>query len=103
MKGSRSATLKAAIAQSPLVSSRVPHQDLALASLSNYRKVLLALLGHPNIASKATVIRTYDHEVQGGTVIKPLTGLLDDGPSDGCVFKAACYPRNQGGSAGEWN
>lgn len=48
---------------------------------------LLALLGHPNIASKEKVIRVYDHEVQGGTVVKPLTGLAYDGPSDGCVIK----------------
>ena len=49
--------------------------------------VLLQLLAHPNIASKAAVIRLYDHEVQGGTVVKPLTGANDDGPSDACVLK----------------
>ena len=48
---------------------------------------LLELLAHPNIASKAAVIRLYDHEVQGGTVVKPLTGAHDDGPSDACVLK----------------
>ncbi|MGE5609662.1 MAG: phosphoribosylformylglycinamidine synthase subunit PurS, partial [Bacillota bacterium] len=36
------------------------------------RDRLLALLAHPNIASKHWVIRQYDHEVQGGSVIKPL-------------------------------
>jgi len=49
--------------------------------------VLLKLLSHPNIASKAEVIRIYDHEVQGGTVVKPLTGAMNDGPSDACVIK----------------
>lgn len=49
--------------------------------------LLLQLLAHPNIASKADVIRIYDHEVQGGTVVKPLTGALNDGPSDACVIK----------------
>ena len=49
--------------------------------------MLLALLAHPNIASKAPVIRIYDHEVQGGTVVKPLTGAENDGPSDACVLK----------------
>lgn len=48
---------------------------------------LLALLSHPNIASKADVIRRYDHEVQGGTVVKPLTGLMNDAPSDAVVLK----------------
>ncbi len=49
--------------------------------------VLLKLLAHPNIASKADVIRIYDHEVQGGTAVKPLTGVQNDGPSDACVLK----------------
>jgi phosphoribosylformylglycinamidine (FGAM) synthase-like enzyme len=49
--------------------------------------MLLRLLAHPNIASKASVIRIYDHEVQGGTAVKPLTGVENDGPSDACVLK----------------
>jgi len=48
-------------------------------------KALVALLGHPNIASKHWIIRQYDHEVQGGTVIKPLVGVNGEGPSDGAV------------------
>ena len=52
----------------------------------DYHQVLLRLLGHPNIASKEKVIRVYDHEVQGATVIKPLTGVRCDGPSDACVL-----------------
>jgi phosphoribosylformylglycinamidine synthase len=49
--------------------------------------MLAALLSHPDIASKEWVIRQYDHEVQGGTVIKPLVGESNDGPSDACVVK----------------
>ncbi len=52
-------------------------------------QMLLNLLAHPNIASKAAVIRIYDHEVQGGTVVKPLTGVQNDGPSDAAVIKPA--------------
>jgi phosphoribosylformylglycinamidine synthase len=48
---------------------------------------LLSLLSSPNIASKAPVIRIYDHEVQGGTVVKPLTGVEADAPSDAAVIK----------------
>ncbi len=48
---------------------------------------LLALLAHPNIASKEDVIRRYDHEVGAGTVVKPLTGVRHDGPSDAAVLK----------------
>jgi phosphoribosylformylglycinamidine synthase len=67
--------------------------DLSSIDLS---KILLKLLAHPNIASKASVIRIYDHEVQGGTVVKPLTGAQNDGPSDACVLK----PLGAKGTAG---
>jgi len=48
---------------------------------------LLSLLSAPNTASKASVIRIYDHEVQGGTVVKPLIGIQADAPSDAAVLK----------------
>ncbi|MEM1356245.1 MAG: AIR synthase-related protein [Planctomycetota bacterium] len=48
---------------------------------------LLALLSHPNIASKHWVVRQYDHEVQGSSVIKPLIGPGQDGPSDASVIR----------------
>jgi phosphoribosylformylglycinamidine synthase len=47
---------------------------------------LLALLSHPNIASKRWIIRQYDHEVQGGSVLKPLVGASAEGPSDAAVI-----------------
>lgn len=50
------------------------------------RDALLQLLAHPNIASKHWIIRQYDHEVQGGSVIKPLVGPRSDGPSDASVI-----------------
>jgi len=48
---------------------------------------LLKLLAHPNIASKHWIIRQYDHEVQGNTVIKPLVGPRGIGPSDAAVIE----------------
>jgi len=48
--------------------------------------VLLEVLASPNVASKESVIRTYDHEVKGNTVLKPLCGKYD-GPSDAAVIK----------------
>ncbi len=36
---------------------------------------LLGILGSLNVASKEWVIRQYDHEVQGGSVVKPLVGV----------------------------
>jgi len=49
-------------------------------------ETLRQLLATPNIASKEKVVRRYDHEVKGGTVIKPLQGW-NAGPSDGAVLK----------------
>ncbi len=47
--------------------------------------VLMDLLAHPNIAAKASTIHRYDYEVLGSTVVRPLTGAYNDGPSDGTV------------------
>jgi phosphoribosylformylglycinamidine synthase II len=48
---------------------------------------LLSLLSHPNIASKHWIIRQYDHEVQGNTLVKPLVGPAGRGPSDAAVIE----------------
>ncbi|MDP2652516.1 MAG: phosphoribosylformylglycinamidine synthase subunit PurL [Candidatus Omnitrophota bacterium] len=47
---------------------------------------LLDSLSHYNVCSKEWVIRQYDHEVQGGSVVKPLCGAACDGPSDASVI-----------------
>jgi phosphoribosylformylglycinamidine synthase II len=44
--------------------------------LPDLNTVLQKVLSSPNIASKEWVIRQYDHEVRGNTVIKPLQGKL---------------------------
>lgn len=72
-------------AQLPVVNT-VIEQKINTVS-KDYAALLLKLLAHPNIASKEAVIRRYDHEVQGATVIKPLVGIQNDGPSDACVLK----------------
>jgi phosphoribosylformylglycinamidine synthase subunit PurL len=43
---------------------------------SDLNTSLKNLLSSPNIASKEWVVRQYDHEVRGNTVIKPLQGKL---------------------------
>ncbi len=48
---------------------------------------LLALLRHPTIASKEEIVRRYDHEVQGATVLKPLVGISGNGPGDAAVLQ----------------
>ena len=52
----------------------------------NLSKELSKLLSSPDIASKESVVRTYDHEVKGNTVLKPLQGE-HSGPNDAAVIK----------------
>jgi len=52
----------------------------------DYTDVLLQILAAPNVRSKEWIVRQYDHEVQGQTVIKPLVGVQNDGPGDACVI-----------------
>lgn len=48
---------------------------------------LLQLLGSPNVCSKEWIIRQYDHEVQAGSIVKPLVGAHMDGPADAAVIQ----------------
>jgi phosphoribosylformylglycinamidine synthase len=48
---------------------------------------LKQMLARLNICSKEYVVRQYDHEVQGGSVIKPLVGKDNDGPSDAAITR----------------
>jgi phosphoribosylformylglycinamidine synthase len=63
---------------------RIPLSPLPQAV--DYASALFAILKSPNVASKHWVIRQYDHEVQGGSVVKPLVGACNDGPSDAAVL-----------------
>jgi phosphoribosylformylglycinamidine synthase II len=63
------------------------HPEPALEMPKDLTPILLSLLAHPDAASKEAVIRRYDHEVQGATVVKPLVGVANDGPSDAAVLK----------------
>jgi phosphoribosylformylglycinamidine synthase subunit PurSL len=49
--------------------------------------LLLRVLGRLDVCSKESIVRQYDHEVQGASVVKPLVGARDDGPSDAAVFR----------------
>lgn len=49
--------------------------------------LLERILSHPTVASKHWIIRQYDHEVQGGSVVKPLVGPSCMGPSDASVVR----------------
>jgi phosphoribosylformylglycinamidine synthase len=48
---------------------------------------LIEMLREPDVASKEWIIRQYDHEVQGGSAVKPLVGYDNGGPSDAAVLR----------------
>ncbi len=54
---------------------------------TDHTAVLKTLLDRPNICSKEWVVRQYDHEVQGTSVIKPLVGKAADIPTDAAVLR----------------
>ena len=54
--------------------------------VDDHRAMVLALLAHPTIASKEQVVRRYDHEILGATVVGPMSAPHQTGPSDGTVI-----------------
>ncbi|MCG8451403.1 MAG: phosphoribosylformylglycinamidine synthase subunit PurL [Pirellulales bacterium] len=70
-----------------------PEQPLAEPKREDYGEDLLRILGSYNVASKQGIIRQYDHEVQGGSVVKPLVGVQMDGPSDAAVVRPVLHSR----------
>ena len=66
-------------------SKNIEDKDFKMPDLNESLEKLLAL---PNIASKEWVIRQYDHEVRGNTVIKPLQGKINfESHGDSTVLK----------------
>jgi phosphoribosylformylglycinamidine synthase len=59
----------------------------ALPEKPEYGGELRKILASGNVCSKEWIIRQYDHEVQGGSVLKPLTGAKNDGPGDAAVVR----------------
>ncbi|UCC93366.1 MAG: phosphoribosylformylglycinamidine synthase subunit PurL [Thermoplasmata archaeon] len=53
----------------------------------DYGEELLGLLGDINLCNREYVIRQYDHQVRGATVVPPLAGTVGHaGPQDACVL-----------------
>lgn len=64
-----------------------PVQTESIPAQADQTGLLKRILGRLNVCSKEYVIRQYDHEVQGGSVIKPLMGAMRDGPMDAAVLR----------------
>ncbi len=73
-----------------LIPARWEEKDLREPDLSqplDLTATLRHLLSRLNICSKESIVRRYDHEVQAGTVGKPLVGVANDGPADAAVVR----------------
>jgi phosphoribosylformylglycinamidine synthase subunit PurSL len=73
-------------APAPRPQNRTAHSENGRPA-AGFGTLLRQILADPNIASKESVIRVYDHEVLGNTVVKPLVGVQNDGPGDAAVLK----------------
>ena len=62
-------------------------EELTGTSSTSLRTWLLAALADPDVATKEHIVRTYDHEVRGGSVSRPTCGPFADGPSDAAVLR----------------
>lgn len=75
----------------PVIREAVYHvpevRELSLPTRDRYDEDLKKILGSLNVCSKEWIIRQYDHEVQAGSVVKPLVGAASDGPSDAAVVR----------------
>jgi phosphoribosylformylglycinamidine synthase subunit PurSL len=63
------------------------HPEPHLKATTDLTAELKKILGSWNVCSKEWVIRQYDHEVQGTSVLKPLVGKANDGPGDAAVIR----------------
>lgn len=63
------------------------HKEPKFACMRNLTSHLKRILASGNVCSKEWIIRQYDHEVQGGSVLKPLVGKNCDSPSDAAVVR----------------
>ena len=63
------------------------HEEPHFEEPEDLTAILKRVLSRLNVCSKEYVVRQYDHEVQGGSVVKPLVGKENDGPSDAAVIR----------------
>ena len=58
-----------------------------LSEPEDHEKLLQDMLARPNLCARNWIARQYDHEVQGGSIVKPLVGRKRDTPSDASVIR----------------
>ncbi|MGD9116241.1 MAG: phosphoribosylformylglycinamidine synthase subunit PurL [Dehalococcoidia bacterium] len=63
------------------------YDEPAFESPADLSEDLKKILAAWNVCSKEWVIRQYDHEVQGASVLKPLVGAHNDGPGDAAIIR----------------
>ncbi len=56
-----------------------------LPASDNFGGDLKKILAAWNVCSKEWIVRQYDHEVQGASVLKPMVGVENDGPGDASI------------------
>ncbi|MBL4648946.1 MAG: phosphoribosylformylglycinamidine synthase, partial [Aureispira sp.] len=62
-------------------------QEPTLPAVNDYNEVLVNLMGSLNVCSRESIIRRYDHEVKGKTIIKPLMGPKGKAPQDAAIMR----------------
>lgn len=62
-------------------------EEPILSANIDYNDVLRQLLAAWNICSRESIIRRYDHEVKGKSIIKPLMGKTGKAPQDAAVVR----------------
>jgi len=58
-----------------------------LSEPEDHGPLLQDMLSRPNLCARNWIARQYDHEVQGGSIVKPLVGRKRDTPSDAAVIR----------------
>uniref|UniRef100_A0A7V0Z589 Phosphoribosylformylglycinamidine synthase subunit PurL n=1 Tax=candidate division WOR-3 bacterium TaxID=2052148 RepID=A0A7V0Z589_UNCW3 len=74
---------------------KIENKEIKFPMPDDLNKILLEVVGSLNCCSREWLVREYDHEVQGASVIKPFVGVYKDGHQDAVVIKPLLH-KNKG-------
>lgn len=74
---------------------KIENKNIRFKMPDDLNRIMLEVIGSLNCCSREWLVREYDHEVQGGSVIKPFVGVYKDGHQDAVVIKPL-LGRNKG-------